>query len=248
MTLQLDSRIHLAPKSMDVLARVAHEMRQPLSAATAAVTIMTRDGDAGRRAQACHVLERQCARLSRLLEDLLVVARLGNDVTTLKAEDLDLGRLLLDLSDAFRPLVGVTGHQLDVVCPPRDCWVHGDAIRLDQVFSNILTNAIKFTNPSGPIWVRAVATEGNAIVTIGDTGRGIAPDVLPHVFEMFTTGPDSAERGLGIGLAVARHIVDLHGGSIDVASEGDGRGTEVTVTLPRLRSHRRDEPGDQPEQ
>ena len=231
MTLQLDSRIHLAPESIEVLARVAHEMRQPLSAATAAVRIMTRDGDTG-RAQACHVLERQCARLSRLLEDLLVVARLGNDVTTLKVENLDLGRLLLDLTDAFRPLVSVTGHHLDVRYPPRDCWVHGDAIRLDQVFSNILTNAIKFTNPGGPIWVRAVATQEDAIVTIGDTGRGIAPAVLPHVFEMFTTGPDSTERGLGIGLAVARHLVDLHGGSIDIASAGAGRGTEVTVTLP----------------
>src|SRR5687767_9152351 len=105
MTLQLDSRIDVAPESIEVLARVAHEMRQPLSAATAAVTLMTRDGDRGRCAQACCVLERQCARLSRLLEDLLVVSRLGNDVTTLKSDDLDLSRLLLDLTDAFRPLV-----------------------------------------------------------------------------------------------------------------------------------------------
>lgn len=248
MTRQLDSRIHVAPESIEVLARVAHEMRQPLSAATAAVTLMTRDGDTGRRAQACGVLERQCARLSRLLEDLFVVARLGNDVTTLKSDDLDLSRLLLDLIDAFRPLVELTRHPLDVLLPPEDCWVHGDAIRLDQVFSNVLTNAIKYTNPSGPVWVKAVVTEENAIVTIGDTGRGIAPEVLPHVFEMFTTGPDPAEGGLGIGLAVARHIVDLHGGSIDIASEGDGCGTEVTVTLPRLKSHQRDEPGVQSEQ
>lgn len=225
----------LDPKSMDVLARVAHEMRQPLSAATAAVIVIKEGVDTERREHACRVLERQCVRLFRLLEDLVVIARAGRDVTTLKKEPMDLNSVLFDLTDALQPLVALKGQHLDVLLAPEPCWIDGDAARLDQVFSNILTNSIKYTDAGGRIWIAEVLTDEGAVITIGDTGCGIPPDVLPRVFDMFMPGSNHAGRGLGVGLAVARYLVDLHGGSIHVASDGDGCGTEAVVRLPRLR-------------
>jgi AraC-like DNA-binding protein/anti-sigma regulatory factor (Ser/Thr protein kinase) len=151
----------------------------------------------------------------------------------LSREKVDLHHLLSDLAEALRPSVGQRGQQLDVLLSPGPCWVQGDAVRLEQVFSNIVTNAIKYTGNTGRIWLTSTLTDRHAVITIVDTGCGIAPDVLSKVFEMFTTGPDQG-RGLGVGLAVARHLVTLHGGSIHISSEGQDRGTEVVVKLPRV--------------
>jgi AraC-like DNA-binding protein/anti-sigma regulatory factor (Ser/Thr protein kinase) len=226
-----DCRRALDPAASEVLVRVAHEMRQPLSAVKAAINAIKQDGDPSRREHACNVLERQCTRLSRLVEDLLVVARTGRDVTALRKERVDLHRLLFDLTETLRPSASQRGHQLDVMLSPGPCWMYGDAVRLEQVFSNVLNNAIKYTDNGGRIWLTSMLTERNVVVTIADTGRGIA-EVLSNVFEMFTTGDDHSGRGLGVGLAVARHLVALHSGSIHIASDGELRGTEVVVKLP----------------
>jgi AraC-like DNA-binding protein/anti-sigma regulatory factor (Ser/Thr protein kinase) len=219
----------------EVLVRVAHEMRQPLSAVTAAVSVIKDDSDQSRRDQACRVLERQCTRLSRLVEDLLVVARTGRDVTALNKQTIDLHHVLFDLAEALRPAATLREQQLDVLLPPEPAWVDGDAVRLEQVFSNILNNAIKYTDHAGRIWLTSVMTDDEVTITIGDTGHGIPPEVLSNVFEMFTTGPNEAAHGLGVGLAVARHLVTLHGGSISIASDRREGGTEVVVTLPRVQ-------------
>ena len=229
-----ESRRALDSAASEVLVRVAHEMRQPLSALATAITAVKDDSDPARREHACQVLERQCTRLSRLVEDLLVVARTGRDITALKKDTIDLHRVLFELADAIRPAAALRHQQLDVLLSPGPCWIDGDAVRLEQVFSNILNNAIKYTEGGGRIWLTSVTDDSRAIVTIGDTGRGIAPDVLATVFEMFTTGPDQTEHGLGVGLAVARHLVTLHGGSIRITSDRPERGTEVVVTLPRV--------------
>jgi AraC-like DNA-binding protein/anti-sigma regulatory factor (Ser/Thr protein kinase) len=229
-----EPRRPLDPAASEVLVRVAHEMRQPLSAITAAINVIKDDTDVSRRAHACQVLERQCTRLSRLVEDLLVVARTGRDITALSKEKVDLHHVLSDLAEALRPSARLRAQQLDVLLSPGPCWVYGDAVRLEQVFSNILNNAIKYTDNAGRIWLTSMPTDHHVVVTIADTGRGIAPDALSRVFEMFTTGPDQAGRGLGVGLAVARHLVMLHGGSIDITSDGRERGTEVVVKLPRV--------------
>jgi signal transduction histidine kinase len=232
---QFESRRDLDPASIAVLARVAHEMRQPLAAAAAAVALIRDDVDAERRKRACRVLTHQCARLLRLLDDLLVTATVGSDVTTLNRERVDLSRLLFDMTEALRPLAAQKDQDLDFRLPAQPCWIDADPVRLDQVFSNILTNSMKYTDPGGRISITEGLIENHAVVTIGDTGQGIPPDLLPHVFEMFVTSSGRARSGLGLGLAVARHLVDLHGGSIAVASEGYGRGTEVRVTLPLLK-------------
>jgi signal transduction histidine kinase len=193
------------------------------------------EGEGG--ARACRVMERQCARLARLIEDLLVIATLRSDVTTLTKETVDLNRIVSDLAESFEPLAGTKQQQLDVVPAPRPCWTDADPVRLDQVFSSLLTNAIKYTSAGGRVWATVRQDDDRAVVTIDDTGRGISPEDLPRIFELFTTASHEEGGGLGIGLAVARHLVVLHGGSIAVASGGRGRGTQVTVTL-RLTSSR----------
>ena len=210
-------------------------MRQPLSAVSAAITVIKDDRDLGRRERAFRVLERQYARLSRLVDDLLVVARTGRDVTALNTDTVDLHRVLADLVESLRPSVLLKAQQLDVLLSPDPCWVDGDPVRLEQIFSNILNNAIKYTDEGGRIWLTSLPTDCGVVVTITDTGRGIDPDKLSHVFEMFTSGLDQSASGLGVGLAVARHLVNLHGGSIDISSDGHERGTEVVVKLPYAR-------------
>lgn len=224
---------HLDALASEVLARIAHEMRQPLSAVSAAVNLIKRGDEAHRHARACDVLSRQCTRLSRLVEDLIVTAQAGSDVTLLTHDRVDLSRLVLDIVDSFEPLLVGRAQQLDVDLPEQPCVVSGDRVRLEQVLSNLITNAMKYTERGGRLWVRVAAVGGDVRVTVADNGLGIAPELLPHVFEMFATG-DVAGHGLGVGLAVARHLVGLHGGTIAIASEGRGRGTEVVVTLPRL--------------
>jgi signal transduction histidine kinase len=224
---------HLDALASEVLARIAHEMRQPLSAVTAAVTLITRGDEARRHARACDVLARQCTRLSRLLEDLIVTAQVGSEVTLLTHDQVDLGRLVLDVADSFAPLLVNRDQQLDIDLPAQPCFVSGDRIRLEQVLSNIITNAMKYTDQGGRLSVSVAAAGRDLRVTVTDNGRGIVPEMLPHVFEMFATG-GAAGHGLGVGLAVARHLVGLHGGTIAIASEGLGRGTEVVVRLPRL--------------
>jgi signal transduction histidine kinase len=206
-------------------------MRQPLSAAAAAVMVLKADPDREGRARACRVMERQCARLARLIDDLLVIATLRSDVMTLTKKTIDLNRIVSDLAESFQPLAGIKQQQLDVVLAPRPCWTDADPVRLDQVFSNLLTNAIKYTSAGGRVWATVRQHDDHAVVTVADTGRGISPEDLPRVLEPFTTASDDDGGGLGIGLAVAHQLVALHGGSIAVASGGRGRGTQVTVTL-----------------
>jgi signal transduction histidine kinase len=220
---------NLDPKSIQVLARVAHEMRQPLAAAAAAVAIVDRTEDEGHRRRACRVLERQCARLTRMVDDLLVV---GFEHAPLWKQHIDLRRVVVDVTDACLPLVLEKDQRLDLTLPSYACWVHADVIRLEQVLSNVLTNAIKYTDRGGRLSARVGADDARVKVMISDSGCGIASELLPHVFEMFTTGSDTRRRGLGVGLAVARQLVELHSGTITVSSDGAGCGSEFTVDLP----------------
>lgn len=230
-----DASSSLDERASAVLARIAHEMRQPLTAAAAAVSIIKQCDDPGRRVHVCGVLERQYQRLTRLLEDLLVTARVGSEIITLTREEIDLARLVVDITDAFQPVVADKGQRLDVLVPGQPCQISGDRTRLEQVFSNVLTNSTKYTDPGGCLWTTLDASDGHAIVTVGDNGRGIPADVLPRVFDMFTTGTDPG-HGLGVGLAVARKLVELHGGTISAYSAGAGKGTQIEVRLPRLAS------------
>jgi CheY-like chemotaxis protein/two-component sensor histidine kinase len=182
------------------------------------------------------VLERQVAHMTRLVDDLLDVSRFARGKVQLKREPLDLREIVMRAVEMVQPLLDRRAEPVKVELPPQPVWVAGDAVRLAQVFSNLLSNAAKFTPFDGRIAIRLTRRDAEVDVTVEDGGAGIAPELLPRVFELFVQGrqaPDRQVGGLGLGLAIVRTLVELHGGNVRAASEGEGRGSRFTVTLPR---------------
>jgi PAS domain S-box-containing protein len=213
------------------IATVAHELRQPIGAIQAALGVMrTRTGrDAGERAR--KVIERQVGQLGRMVEDLLDAAQVAQGKVTLRRARTALKEIIEAAVQVVQPSLQERHQQLAVDMPADAVWLDADAARLQQVFSNLLTNAVKFTPGGGRIDVRAEALDGRAVVRVRDTGPGISGDALPHIFELFAqASPDG--RGLGIGLAVVRALVEQHGGMVTASSAGAGQGTEFVVSLP----------------
>jgi signal transduction histidine kinase len=215
-----------------MLARVTHEMRQPLGAARSALQVIRIASDDDRRERALTVLDRQLAQISRLFDDLLEATRLRMELTVLHFERLDLRGVVEQTADAIRPQVVEKRQRLETRVPADPVWVDADWIRLQQALSNLLINGVRYTDVGGRLGVNLFADSGRAVVTVSDTGRGIPADLLPHVFEPFTTVGAVAERGLGVGLSVARELVELHGGTIRASSPGLGGGSQFVVTLP----------------
>ena len=181
------------------------------------------------------MIERQVGQLVRLVDDLLDVSRITANKIQLRREPLDLARLMATAVESITPLATAAGHTLDVQPPSAPVRVDGDGARLVQVFANVLNNAVKFTPRGGHIWFTADEQSNEAVVRIRDTGVGIAADVLPRVFDMFHQAEPILERstgGLGIGLTLARRLVEMHEGQIEVSSPGTGQGTEVEIRLP----------------
>jgi CheY-like chemotaxis protein/two-component sensor histidine kinase len=174
--------------------------------------------------------------MARLLDDLLDVSRVTRGTLEIRRDTLDLRAALRLAIDAARPLAKAVDHEIRVELPDEPLPVSGDETRLMQVVGNIIDNAIKFTSPGGTIFVSAAIEGAMVAVTIRDTGRGMSPELLPSIFEMFVQGePNSqAQSGLGIGLALAKQMIDLHGGRIEALSEGPRRGSEFRVLLPRV--------------
>jgi PAS domain S-box-containing protein len=226
----------------EFLAMLAHELRNPLAPILTAATVLRRalagDLTGGRALQ---VVERQVRHLGRLVDDLLDVVRITHGKIELQREPVDLSAAVSEALAATEHLFRSGRHRVDRHLPGEAPVVVGDPTRLVQIFANLLNNAAKFTPPGGHIDV-AVAVEsggdspnGAAVVRIKDTGIGLAPDLRPQVFSMFTQGESSIARsrgGLGIGLALVRQLVDLHGGQVAVHSEGLGRGSEFVVRMP----------------
>lgn len=214
------------------LAMLGHELRNPLSPIVTALAVLKmRDGAWNRELD---VVERQVTHVSRLVDDLLDVSRITRHTLELRRETLDLADVITRATDMASPRLEERRHTL-VVDVPAGLTVAGDEIRLAQVFGNLLSNAATYTPDGGRVTVRARHVEGDIVVTVSDTGRGIAPDVAPHIFELFVQGPrtiDRREGGLGLGLAIARGLVEQHGGRIEAASEGTNRGSTFTVHLP----------------
>jgi CheY-like chemotaxis protein len=186
------------------------------------------------------LLQRQLRHLKRLIDDLLDVSRMTTGRVQLQRERLDLKRILEHSVDAARPLIDERQHSLEVRMPPEPLWVDGDAVRLTQVFGNLLTNAAKYTKPLGLIVLSAETVTGpSPIVTVRvrDSGAGIPPNMLERIFELFTQAENDDTRtqsGLGIGLALVRALADLHGGSVHAVSSGPKMGAEFVVTLPLM--------------
>jgi signal transduction histidine kinase len=220
----------------EFLATLAHELRNPLAPIRFALTLLDK-GAAETGPRARQVIERQVAHLVRLVDDLLDVSRITRNKIQLRREPLALADAMRLAVESAAPAATAANHRLAVVEPEPDVHVDADLARLVQVFTNLLNNAVKFTPPGGHIWFEAAATVDAVTVTVRDDGLGVDPALLPHLFEMFHQGPGVVPRsqgGLGIGLALARRLVEMHGGALEARSAGEGRGAEFRVTLPRV--------------
>jgi CheY-like chemotaxis protein len=228
-----DDRIHGS------LAVVAHELRNPLTPLCAALQLQKlAAGDPARVERARQVMERQVAHLVRLVDDLLDVSRCIQGKLVLRRERVPLTLALAAATDMVRPALEIAHIELHFQPPARGIWIHADPIRVTQVLGNLLGNAAKFTHPGGHIWLTAALEDprGPVCIRVRDDGIGIRNEDLPHVFELFEQASDAADRtaGLGIGLALVRRLVELHGGAVEAHSEGPDTGTEFIVRLPVL--------------
>ncbi len=228
---------HADRRKDEFLAMLGHELRNPLGAVSNALHVLRAGGGAAAAtgSRMLDVIERQVRHLSRLVDDLLEVSRITRGEISLRQEPLDLRAVLVRAVETAQPWVDERGHRLALERPPQALTLRGDPMRLEQVFANLLHNAAKYTEPGGHIAVGVEREGDRAVVRVRDDGIGIAPELLPHVFELFTQGETSLDRargGLGIGLTLVQRIVDLHGGAIEARSEGRGRGSEMVVRLP----------------
>jgi two-component system CheB/CheR fusion protein len=220
----------------EFLSILAHELRNPLAAAGYSVALMRQDdAPAATLKRATDVMERQIAHMARLLDQLLDLSRITRNRVDLVRQPIDLRRLIEQCIDNLRPALHAGAHELTVTLPDDPLVVDGDEVRLTQVFSNVLHNATKFSPPGGRIALRAVLRGAEAVVEVQDHGIGIDQSRLEDVFEMFSQAETKAHGGtpgLGIGLAIVRSLVELHGGSARAYSDGAGRGTTVQLVLP----------------
>jgi signal transduction histidine kinase/ActR/RegA family two-component response regulator len=227
----------LASRAKDeFLAMLGHELRNPLAPIVSSLELMGRRAPAAIEPQR-RVIERQVAHLSGLVDDLLDVSRIAAGKVRLGLERIDLCDVLGRALEAAQPVLA--DRVVDLIAPAGAAWVMGDALRLRQVVGNLLANAAKFTRPADRIWVELSLHDREAQLVVADEGVGIAPELLGRVFERFVQGEQALQRaqgGLGLGLAIARSLVELHQGSIRAQSDGPGRGARFTVTLP-LASH-----------
>ncbi|WP_257457947.1 ATP-binding protein [Archangium lipolyticum] len=227
----------------EFLAMLAHELRNPLAALSTALEMMGRvQGDEAREARLRETCRRQVINLVRLVDDLLDVSRITRGKVELRRKEVDFTSIVQNAIGTSRSQIDGRGHELTVTFGPGDFRMEADATRLEQVVSNLLTNAAKYTEPGGHISVRVGREERQgvpwAVLHVRDTGRGIPPDMLDKVFEMFVQVDKSIDRaggGLGIGLTLVERLVGMHGGTITARSEGLGRGSEFIVRLPLSR-------------
>ncbi|MFO1399171.1 MAG: ATP-binding protein [Burkholderiales bacterium] len=220
----------------EFLATLGHELRNPLAPIANALEIMrmaANDEAVQRRAH--ELIERQLAHMVRLIDDLLDMSRIGRGKLELRLEDVELAAVIESAMETTQPFVELGGHVTSVDLPAQPIRLRGDPVRLAQVFGNLLTNACKFTPKGGRIAIAAHVQDGNAIVSVTDNRLGIPSDKLGSIFEMFTQLDmplSQGQGGLGIGLALTRQLVELHGGRIEATSDGPGHGSEFVVTLP----------------
>lgn len=233
----LEEELRKADRRKDeFLAVLAHELRNPLAPIRYATRLLSPDTPPGMAEDARRMIDRQLAHMARLLDDLLDVNRISRGTLELRKEVVDLRRVVETAVLAVRPLIESVGHELEVRAPLTPVPVNGDATRLGQVVDNLLTNAAKYSERGGRITVEVGVQDLEAFVRVRDTGEGIAPEVLPHIFELFIQGNSKSEgkaAGLGIGLALSRQLVEMHGGRLTGVSEGLGKGSEFTMRLPK---------------
>jgi PAS domain S-box-containing protein len=222
----------------EFLAVLAHELRGPLAPLRNMVEIIKHaDNDAQLLQDARDTMDRQLSHMVRLVDDLLDVSRISRDAPELRKEQVELSNVIAQALETCRPLADAAGHEILVDLPAEPLLMCADSVRLAQVFSNLLSNACKYSPPRSRIWIHADKKDGEVVVNVKDGGVGITADMLPRVFDMFTRAGRSrelAQGGLGIGLTLVKRLVELHGGSVQAMSEGPGMGSEFVVRLPSL--------------
>jgi signal transduction histidine kinase len=224
-------------KQTEFMGVVAHELRGPLAPISNAAALLGLPNATGSVPLAKDIIERQVRHLSRLVADLIDVARVNTGKLRLDIQRLDLREVLRDCADAARPAMDERRQQLSVGLPAAEALINGDRVRLTQVFRNLLDNASKYTPKGGNITLAATCDIARVSVLVTDNGIGISPESLPHVFDRFTqerraTAFDGS--GLGIGLALVRELVEAHDGTVVAQSAGPGCGSRFTVSLPLL--------------
>ena len=220
------------------LATLSHELRNPLAPIANAVHILRRaqpsvEGDAG--ARALLIIERQVSHMKRLVDDLLDTARITMGKVCLQREDVNLLPIVLSAVEATRPLMDKRGHRFELDIGEQPIRLHADGVRVEQMLTNLLSNAAKYTGDGGRIALHARREGDSAVIRVRDNGIGIAPEMLSRVFEPFVQAQcarSQADGGLGIGLALVREFAQMHGGSVDVSSAGPGAGSEFVLVLP----------------
>jgi len=231
------ARLAAAVQAKDqFLAMLAHELRNPLAPIRIATQIISMRETSNPPVQkAREIIDRQVGHLTRLLEDLFDVSRIASGKVQLRKETVNLATAIANALEASRGLIAERAHALSVSVPEDPLFVDADPMRLEQVITNLVNNAARYTPPNGHIVVSAARETTGAVLRVRDDGIGIPGHLLPHVFDLFTQADRSlarSEGGLGIGLTIVRNLVELHGGTVAVESEGQGRGSEFTVRLP----------------
>ena len=222
----------------EFLAILAHELRNPLAPIRNALEIMRLSADnATGREKARQIVERQTRHMVRLIDDLLDASRINRNSLRIELVPTDLGDPLRAAVETSEPLIVAAGLTFHPRLPAAPILVSGDHVRLCQLFANLLTNAAKYTDPGGTVALAVEKSCSHVLVRVTDSGVGIPPDMLPHVFDLFAQVSQTAVRsqgGLGIGLALVKRLAEMHGGAVVAHSDGVGRGAEFVVTLPLL--------------
>ncbi len=236
---QMEDELRDADRRKDeFLAMLGHELRNPLAPLRNVTETLRRrrlDGPALERAYA--MMDRQVAHLSRLVDDLPDVSRITRGLVELGKAPANLAEVIEQAVEMAAPVIEGRGHELSLALPHRPLRVEGDATRLTQVVFNLLHNAAKYTDPGGKVWLTLERDADRAVLRVRDNGTGMKPDLVPKVFDLFSQGertPDRSQGGLGLGLALVKRLVEMHGGTVAARSEGPGKGSEFSVRLPAL--------------
>jgi PAS domain S-box-containing protein len=228
----------------DFLAMLAHELRNPLAPIRSGLDLLRLQGDG--QNEVLELMQQQVEHLVRLVDDLLDVSRIMRGRVELRREPVQLAEIVHRAAEALRASIDEQGQQLTLEVPDEPVWLDADSVRLVQVLENLLNNASKYTDVGGQIWLEAQREGDEAVVSVRDNGIGIAADVLPDVFDLFTQASQALDRargGLGIGLTLVRNLVEMHGGRVSAHSDGPGRGSRFTVRLPVGRPAGASSPG-----
>lgn len=222
----------------EFLAMLAHELRNPLAPIKNAVQLLKKQKSADPKLEwSLRIIDSQVTHLARLLDDLLDVARIMQGKIRLKTERFELNDMIMSAIETSQPLIESRGQELIITQNMKTPWIEGDRARLGQVLANLLNNAAKYTGEGGKIRLDVRQEGTDAVIEVRDTGIGIAPDMLPKIFDLFTQADHSlahSQGGLGVGLTLVRQLVEIHGGTVTAASAGIGRGSTFTVRLPAL--------------